>query len=104
MDGDAPLRVDWGDGVSALDRTQRAIVMATDAAIGRLLGLGYRRSEIEIRQVDGDQPVVVELALYGEAVYRVMFIVDPRGPLGLVGQWVKQVKPRGWRRLLFWRK
>lgn len=94
------MKIDFGDGVSAVDRIQRAVVMLIDQAVGRLLEMGYTREKhVNIEVHDDGMPVYVLLS--GKRVYEIGFVIDLGGgpALAIDGNWLVDVKKRG-----FWSK
>lgn len=100
---DAGMKVDYGDGVSALDRTLRSIVMITDAAVKDLESLGYKRGRggIEIAPAIEGFPVFVHLD--GQEVFTVTYGVED-GSLVIKGKWLKKVKKKWWKIFSWFRR
>lgn len=92
MGPEDPVRINFGDGVSALDRVLRFSVQIVDAAVNRLTDLGYdRQTEVRIRPSEDGLPIYVDL------IDRVAFILDCKvigGDLSLKGEWQFEVKPK----------
>jgi hypothetical protein len=86
--GNGTLTIDYGDGVSALDRSMRSITMATDGAIQTLVSLGWERPQINL-EVSGDDPMPFWVTLRGERVYEVNVTVHDEGRrVVIVGEWL----------------
>jgi len=97
------LKVQFGDGVSAVDRTSRAIVMLTAQALDHLKGLGYvrgRHVEVDIHQ-DG---LPVWVTLKGRRAFEIDFALGDDLPgLIVVGRWLFSPRRRWWgARLAAW--
>jgi hypothetical protein len=87
------LKIDFGDGVSALDRAERAIVLMFDGAIAELLRMGYRRDFDHITVVvDADAPYV---EMRGEPVYGLSFVTEGT-VISIQGHWLKRPRKRSW--------
>jgi hypothetical protein len=96
------LKIDFGDGVSALDRTLRAVVFMIDGAIGELIKLGYRRDLDHITVVMPDDGLP-GLEMRGERVYEVLAVPVPP-VVSIQGHWVKRPPHRTWLRRWFTRR
>lgn len=89
---DDHMTFDFGDGVSALDRLMRSIVMMTDGAIGKLIAQGYRRDvDIFVKVHEDGMPLWIDVA--GERVFTVETTVTD-GRITVQGRWLQEVKPR----------
>src|SRR5574337_795326 len=102
------IRVAYGDGVSAIDRTGRAIILQTAQALRELLVRGYRRerhTRIEMHEsglpvwvtVNGERTFVIDFEL-DESVMKVQ-------GLTVQGRWLaippkRFVLIRWWNRLM----
>jgi hypothetical protein len=87
--GDGTLLIDYGDGVSALDRSMRSITMATDGAIQRLVSLGWERSKIDI-ELDGIDPIPFWITVSGTRAYHVDLTIHDEGRrIVIVGEWLE---------------
>jgi len=101
---DAGLKVDYGDGVSALDRTLRSIVMIADAAVKDLESFGYKRGRGGIEIVpDPAEGFPVYVHLDGQEVFIVTYAVED-GSLIIKGKWLKKVKKRWWKIFSWFRR
>lgn len=93
MDG---LRIQFGDGVSAVDRASRAIVLLTAEALKHLDELGYVRSKhtgIEVH----DEGMPVWITLRGERVFVIDFEVgDEPADISVRGRWIRPPRRRSW--------
>lgn len=90
------MRVDFGDGVSALERTTRSIVLMAREAMEQLKDAGYSRDEIEI--VPHDEGLPVWISIKGEVVFEI--VADEQDGLIFVrGNWLRKVGPK---RRSFW--
>ena len=87
---DDKMKVDYGDGVAALDRTLRAIVLITDAAIKRLEGLGYHRGEGGIEIVPAPDGFPIYVHLDGQSIFTVCYGLED-GNLVVQGKWLKEI-------------
>jgi hypothetical protein len=92
MDG---MQVDFGDGVSALERVTRSIVIMTSQAIEQLKEGGYDRSRVQIDVSEEGLPV--SLKLDGERVFEIS-AVEKDGVVLVRGEWLRQIK----RKRSFW--
>lgn len=107
------LKIKWGDGVSALDRTIRALTLLIDGAMADLIALGYRRDEDMITIVtEGDEHFPTWVSMRGERLFEVNFVVEEpsvedgrpvAGPIVISGRWLRKPKKRGWFARLFGR-
>lgn len=94
MDG---LKIDFGDGVSALERTMRTIVLMTSQAIARLEEAGYVRTEDYKLCVHEDGiPIWIELS--GKRVWETTASVS-EGQVLVAANWLVDVKRK---RRSFW--
>ena len=100
------LKVPYGDGVSAIARTSRAIVLLTAQALEMLCEMGYRRGRHTAVETDPEgMPVWVTLG--GRRAYEVDFVLDEgtvsaRG-LTVAGRWLIGVRRRSWPVRLWYR-
>lgn len=94
------LRINWGDGVSAIDRTMRTIVMAADGVIGSMVEMGWRRESINIK-VDQDNPLPCWVTLRGKKVFEIKPEISRDGGLLIVGHWLDKVESPGFLRKMF---
>lgn len=95
---DAPddvIEIDGTEPVTAIDRTTRAIVMAIDAAVKRLEGMGYERDR-DIRIIDRDSSFP-GVTLGDRYVFGIVTKVSD-GRITLDGEWLLPVRPMGWLR------
>lgn len=113
--GDDVMRIDFGDGVSALDRVMRSITMMMAGAIAELEILGYDRNRDQIdvedpNTTDGDESGVIigtlpqwHVRMRGRRVFTVE--IDRIGGLSIVGIWTDKPKKKTIKERLFgWRK
>lgn len=95
------LKVQFGDGVSAVDRTSRAIVLLTSQALDHLVGLGYVRgkhTDIEIHE----EGLPVWISLKGRRAFEIDFALGDELPgLVVVGRWLFSPPRRWWGARLF---
>jgi hypothetical protein len=94
---DDVVKVDWGDGVSALDRVMRTITMAADGAIKELINRGYDRAadHITIEQHSEDTfPVWIRCR--GRRVYEIN-IANVDGVVAVRGSWLRLGRWARWR-------
>lgn len=96
------LKVDFGDGVSALDRTLRACVLMLDGAIGELIRLGYRR-DLDHITIVWDEDDLPNLEMRGERVYSLDTQVEGT-VVSIQGHWVSRPRARSWIRRLLTRR
>lgn len=97
------LKIDFGDGVSALDRANRAIVLMLANAITRLEELGYDRTfdHITISVTEDERPCV---QMRGELVFDIDF-APGEGAISIQGVWQGlPIRKRSWLRKLFSRR
>lgn len=86
------MKVDFGDGVSALDRTLRAITLMTSQAIARLNDAGYIRDEdFSIGVHDEGLPVWIEL--HTKRVFEIVPEIT-EGQVIIKGNWLTDLKPK----------
>lgn len=90
------MQVDFGDGVSALDRVTRSIVLMTSQAIEQLKDAGYPREQIQIDVADEGLPV--SLKLDGRKVFEIT-ATEQEGIVLVRGEWLSKV---GVKRRSFW--
>lgn len=89
---DDGMTFDFGDGVSALDRLMRSIVMMTDGAIGKLVDAGHRRDvDFHVKVHEDGMPLWIDL--HGKRVFIVETTVAD-GRIKVQGKWLVEVKPR----------
>lgn len=99
------LRIQFGDGVSALDRTMRGITMMVDGAMQEIVALGYDRDKDGINVAEAD--VVGDgmlpwwgVSFRGRIVFEISITTDP---LTVVGTWLaRPVKNTWYRRFTRW--
>ena len=86
------MKIDFGDGVSAIDRLTRAIVLIAAQAIAELERLGYERDYdmITVDSSDGELPDGV--AMRGKWVFQLTLAAHDDGQIHVDGLWLK--KPR----------
>ena len=84
---DEHLKVDFGDGVSALDRTMRAITMIADQAVGRLLDMGWSRKTVNL-QIDPNDPLPCYVTVRKKRVFEIKFVKYENGDLAVQGEWI----------------
>lgn len=96
MDG---LRVDFGDGVSALERTSRSIVMIVGQAVDQLVQAGYGRDDIEITIHEEGLPL--RIRLLNEDVFELAESTTD-GVIAIRGTWLRNVGPKKPKRRSFW--
>lgn len=90
---DNVLRFNYGDGVSAIDRSQRAIVMLMDGAIGQAGEAGYSRDEM---QIEGDG-LPLSLVIRGRHVYTIDIRRVGDTGVNLFGRWMGDLRQvRNW--------
>lgn len=94
MSDDQTLKVDFGDGVSALDRTMRAIVMIADGAISHLTEMGWLRKSVNL-EINQEDPLPCWVKLRKKRVFEIEYFVGPEGQLKIRGYWLIDVKPPG---------
>lgn len=88
------MEVTFGDGVSAVDRSTRAIVMLTAEALRHLEELGYERDR-HVRIEVHEAGLPVWLTLRGRQVFQIDFGSGSDG-LTIVGRWLVPVRKRSW--------
>lgn len=91
---DDVIKVDFGDGVSAVDRTMRAITMAADGAVGELLNLGWTRKSVNL-QIDSDNPLPCYVTLRKRPVFRIVAKAEDDGRITIQGEWLETPKGPG---------
>ena len=84
---DDSLKIDFGDGVSALDRTMRSITMLADGAIQRLIELGWNRKSINL-EISSEDPLPCWVTLRKKRVYEVKLVPYEDGRLIVHGEWI----------------
>lgn len=99
------LQVPWGDGVSAIDRTTRSIVLLTAQALDSLNEKGWRRDRHTAIEVDPDG-LPVWVTLRGKRVFELNFVIDEgeiaQHGLAVSGRWLVRVGKRAWPVRLWW--
>lgn len=88
---DDVLKVDFGDGVSAVDRTMRAITMTLDGAIGELLKLGWTRRRVNL-EMNPEDPLPCFVTLKKRRVFRVWAETAEDGRVSIRGEWLEEPK------------
>ncbi len=83
---DERLRIDYGDGVSALDRTMRAITFLAGEAIGRLNELGWTRKTVNL-EVNPNDPLPCYVTLRRKRVYVIKHTFED-GIIEIRGEWL----------------
>ena len=92
--GGERLKIDFGDGVSALDRLTRAIVMVVAQAIDELTRLGYERDYDMITVASSDDEFPDAVSMRGVIVFQLLLEVHD-GQIVVDGVWIKKPKRRG---------
>ncbi len=87
---DDGMTIDFGDGVSAIERLMRSIVMMTDGAVGKLTELGYARDSIFIKVHEDGLPLWIDLN--EERVFVIETTVK-ENRIVVQGKWLIEVKP-----------
>ncbi len=87
------LKIDYGDGVSALDRTMRAITFLAGEAIGRLNELGWTRKTVNL-EVDPNDPLPCYVTLRKKRVYEIRHEFDG-ATIEIFGEWLSEPKEPG---------
>jgi hypothetical protein len=82
---DDVLKIDFGDGVSALDRTLRSITMIADGAIGRLLGWTRKTVNLEI---PADDPLPCYVTVRRKRVFEIKPVKYDDGSIVIQGEWI----------------
>jgi hypothetical protein len=103
--GDDLLKVDYGDGVSALDRVLRSITMMMDGAISELISLKYDRTKDHIDILDPnehDDNNSWYVTFRGRKVFAVT--IDKEDGLAVVGRWIDKPRKRSFIDFLLRRK
>ncbi len=80
------MTIDFGDGVSALERVMRSITMAADGAIQRLVGLGWKRDLIDIELPD--DPIPCWVTLRGKRIYEITLTRHDDDRISIHGEWL----------------
>lgn len=89
---DDVITIDFGDGVSALERLTRTVIMMTDGALTRLTEAGYRRDiDFSIRVHDDGMPIWIDLK--GQETFMVEVTSDS-SRIFVKGKWLREFKPR----------
>ncbi len=90
------LKIDFGDGVSALDRAMRSIVMIADSAISELLEMGYDRDKDDITiDSDPDDPLPMFIRFRNKKVFRMNIVKEDDGRICFIGEWLSRPKKKG---------
>lgn len=84
------MKIDFGDGVSALDRTLRTIVLMASQAADHLNSLGYVRQEDYTLHVH-DDGIPIWIQIGKRKVYEITYYVDD-GQIYLHGDWTCKVR------------
>ena len=88
------LKIDFGDGVSALDRTMRTITMIADGAIGHLLSLGWRRGSVNLEI--GEDPLPCWVTLRKRRVFEIKLVKhEDTNIIVIEGEWLEKVEKPG---------
>lgn len=86
------MKIDFGDGVSALDRVMRTIVLMVAQATTQLDTLGYvRQKDYSLHVHEEGIPIWIEIK--GQKVYEITYYVDD-GQIYLSGDWTCKVKKK----------
>lgn len=86
------MKIDFGDGVSALDRVMRTIVLMIAQATSQLDELGYLRGrDYSIHVHDEGIPIWIEMKK--KKVFEIVYHVDD-AQIYLNGDWTHKVKRR----------
>jgi hypothetical protein len=89
---DDTIEIDGSEPIDAIDRTTRAIIMAIDAAVKRLEGMGYER-DVDIRVIDSESSFP-GVTLGDRYVFGVVSKVSS-GRIVIDGEWFVDVRPPG---------
>lgn len=81
------LTIPFGDGVSALDRTMRAITMIADGALGRLADLGWTRKTVNL-EVNPDDPLPCWVCVKKRRVFEINAVKYDNGSIQIQGNWI----------------
>lgn len=81
------LKIDFGDGVSGLDRTLRAITMIADGAMGRLLDLGWTRKSVNL-EINLDDPLPCYVTVRKKRVFEIKYVTYDDGRIHIQGEWI----------------
>ncbi len=104
------IRVPYGDGVSAVDRTSRAIVLLTAQALRELVVRGYRRERHTKLEVH-EEGLPIWVTVNGERSFVIDFELDESAMrmqgLTVQGRWLslppkRFILIRWWNRLMAW--
>lgn len=93
MSDEERLRIDFAEGVGALDRTMRAITMIAREALDRLLELGWTRNTVNLK-IDPTDPLPCYITLRRKRVFVIEF-VSRDGSVEIVGRWLKEPSAPG---------
>jgi hypothetical protein len=88
------IKIDFGDGVSGLDRTMRAITLLLAEAVRTLEEQGWTRKTVNI-EIDENDPLPCFVTLKGKRVYEVGFQPDDAGRLIIAGNWIGEIPKPG---------
>jgi hypothetical protein len=80
------MKIDFGDGVSGLDRTLRAITLIAGEAISRLEELGWTRKSINLDIPDDPLPCYVTVRK--KRVFEIKYIKYDDGRIEIQGEWI----------------
>lgn len=94
MSEDSSLKIDFGDGVSSLDRVMRSIIMVADQAIGKLLDLGWSRKTVNI-EIDPDDPLPCWVTIRKKRVFEIRVDQQQDGVISVKGEWLEKAKRPG---------
>ena len=93
MSDEERLRIDFGDGVSGLDRTMRAITFLASEAIGQLNDLGWTRKTVNL-EIDPNDPLPCYVTLRRKRIYKIMHDVSD-GVIEIRGVWLRKPSAPG---------
>lgn len=88
------LLIDFGDGVSALDRTMRAITMLADGAIQKLIDLGWSRKTVNL-SIDDDDPLPCWVTLRKKRAFEIRAVSSSEGRIVIEGEWLEAPEKPG---------
>lgn len=89
------MKINYGDGELALDRTLRSIVMISDAAVKRLETLGYHRGKGGIEIMPAPEGFPVYININDKAVFVITHEIENES-LVIKGKWLKKIS-RSWK-------
>jgi hypothetical protein len=101
---DDVMHLDFGDGVSALDRVMRSITMMMAGAIAELETLGYDRNkdEIDVELPEGDE-AQWHVKFRGRRIFTVE--IDRSDGISVEGRWTQKPSKKTLRDRIFgWKK